>query len=173
MAGGYPSTFAKVPCGRARPAGTRSIRQAQGRLLTRRVRGVAARLARRTGDLPCNDHRSIARWRRRHAVRLPTSGLLSAADPDQQRWSRSRCRLDAATAVGARRRADTAGHRAATGSDRRQQAALVVRERPGFNRPAVRRCGAPTHRCPMRRPARRSYGRCDRWSTTEGRRSAH
>ena len=45
--------------------------------------------------------------------------------------------------------------------------------RPGFSRPAVRRCGAPTHLWPIRRHARRSYGRCARWSTTAGRRSAH
>ena len=107
--------------------GTRSVRQAPRRLFARRVRRLAARPARRAGDLDRNDHRPIAWWRRRHAVRLPTSGLLPAADPDQQRRAGPRRRLDAAPAVGPWRRADPAGHCAATGSDSRQQAALVVR----------------------------------------------
>ena len=89
------------------------------------------------GISTCDDRRSIARRRRGHAVRLPASGLLPAADPDQQRRAWSRCRVDAATAVSPRRRVDPAGHRAATCSDCRQQAALVVSGRPGFDRPAA------------------------------------
>ena len=122
--------------------------------------------ARRAGYLACDDRRPIAWWRRGHAVRLPTSGLLPAADPHQQRWAGSRCRLDAATAVGPRRRADPAGHRAATGSDRRQQAALVVRSGRNSVTP---RCGDVERlliAVGLARPARPSCGRCDRWSTT-------
>ena len=44
-------------------------------------------------------------------------------DSHQQRRSGSRCRLDAATAVGSWRRTDAAGDRPSAGADRRQQAA--------------------------------------------------
>ncbi len=168
-----PQLSRTIPRRRTRPAGSRTIREAPGRLLARRIRGVAAGPARRVGNIACDDRRPIVGRRRGHAVRLPTSRLLRAADPDQQRRPRARCRLDASHAVGARGRTDPSGHRAAPGSDCRQQAALVVlggRDSVTPRRGDVERVLIAGR---FRDATGLSCGHCARWSIIAVRRSVH
>src|ERR1700744_3022195 len=74
----------EVPRHRARPAGPRQVRETARRLLAGRLRGVAARSARRAWGTPGNGDRTVPWRRHRDAVRVPTPGLLRAAGADRQ-----------------------------------------------------------------------------------------
>ena len=157
---------------RARPPGPRRLRQAARRLLRGRLRQRHARPARRPRHRPGDPGRSLARRRRRHAVRLPVPRADRTAGPGSARAApAARC-----PRCCARRRCPAPIWRCPPCGcpAPARSVGLVGADRAPGHRPRRRTpptCSASSTPCPTPPRAPPSSARCARSSTGAGRSS--